>query len=41
VFGNQQVRGSEFLRKVKKASKKHKLAYRWTPERGAGRHGTV
>jgi mRNA interferase HicA len=35
------VTGSEFLRKVKKAAKKHKLAYNWNPERGVGSHGTV
>ena len=41
VFDNKEVRGSEFLRKVKKAAKNHKLTYRWSPERGVGSHGTV
>jgi mRNA interferase HicA len=41
VFDNEDVRGSEFLRKVRKAGRKHKLAYRWSPERGVGSHGTV
>jgi hypothetical protein len=31
VFDNEEVRGSEFLRKVRKAARKHKLAYRWSP----------
>ena len=41
VFDNEEVRGSEFLRKVKKAAKMHEFTYRWTPERGVGSHGTV
>ena len=41
VFDNEEVRGSEFLRKMKKAATKRKLTYRWTPERGVGSHGTV
>ena len=41
VFDNEEVRGSEFLRKVKQAAKKRKLTYRWTPEGGVGSHGTV
>ena len=35
------VKGSEFLRKVKSIAKRNKLAYRWSPERGIGSHGTV
>ena len=35
------VKGSEFLRKVKSIAKRNKLAYRWSPERGAGSHGTL
>ena len=35
------MRGAEFLRKVKTVAKTRKLAYRWTPERGVGSHGTV
>jgi mRNA interferase HicA len=35
------VKGSEFLRKVKRLSKRNELAYRWVPERGVGSHGTV
>ncbi len=30
-----------FLRKVKTVAKKRKLAYRWSPERRVGSHGTV
>ena len=41
MFDNKEVRGSEFLRKVKKAANKHKLPYRWSPERGVGSYGTV
>ena len=41
VFDNEEVRGSEFLRKVKKAGKQRKLTYRWTPERGVDSYGTV
>lgn len=35
------MKGSEFLRKVKKIAKRKKLAYRWYPERGSGSHGTL
>jgi mRNA interferase HicA len=35
------VKGSEFLRKMKAAAGRKKLAYRWVPERGAGSHGTL
>jgi mRNA interferase HicA len=41
VFENQKMKGSEFLRKVKSAAKRTGLAYRWSPERGAGSHGTL
>jgi hypothetical protein len=36
-----KMRGGEFLRKVKAIAKRNKLAYRWSPERGVGSHGTV
>ena len=36
-----QVKGSEFLRKVKVAAKRRRLTFRWVPERGVGSHGTV
>jgi mRNA interferase HicA len=35
------VKGSEFLRKLKRLSNRNKLAYGWVPERGVGSHGTV
>ncbi len=35
------MKGSEFLRKVKSIAKQKKLAYRWSPERGVGSHGTL
>ena len=41
VFDNEELRGAEFLRKVKTVAKKRNLAYRWSPERGVGSHGTV
>ena len=41
MFDNGDVKGSEFLRKVKAAAKRNKLAYRWVPERGSGSHGTL
>jgi mRNA interferase HicA len=41
VFDNDDVRGSEFLRKLRKTAKKRQLSYRWSPERGVGSHGTV
>jgi mRNA interferase HicA len=41
VFDNQNVKGSEFLRKVKAMAKRKKLAYRWNPERGVGSQGTL
>ena len=37
----QFMKGGEFLRKVKSISRRNKLTYRWTPERGAGSHGTL
>jgi len=41
LFDNCKVKGSEFLRKVKSIAKRKHLAYRWSPERGVGSHGTV
>lgn len=41
VFDIRDVRGSEFLRKVKAVARRNKLAYRWVPERGSGSHGTL
>ena len=41
VFDNSFVRGSEFLRRLKKVAKKNELAYKWNPVRGVGSHGTV
>ena len=41
MFDNEQVKGGEFLRKLKTIAKRKKLAYRWSPERGVGSHGTV
>ena len=35
------MKGSEFLRKVKRIAKRYKVACRWNPERGAGTHGTL
>jgi mRNA interferase HicA len=37
----KEMKGSEFLRKVKSTAKRKKLAYRWSPERGVGSHGTL
>jgi mRNA interferase HicA len=41
VFDNREMKGSEFLRKLKLIAKRNRLAYRWSPERGVGSHGTV
>lgn len=41
MFENDNVRGAEFLRKLKTVAKNRQLAYRWNPERGIGSHGTV
>jgi mRNA interferase HicA len=41
LFDNRKVKGSEFLRRLKRIAKRKKLTYRWNPERGAGSHGTV
>jgi predicted RNA binding protein YcfA (HicA-like mRNA interferase family) len=41
VFDTVEVKGSEFLRKVKVIAARKKLAYRWRPERGVGSHGTL
>ncbi len=37
----ERVKGGEFLRRVKALARRNKLAYRWSPERGAGSHGTL
>lgn len=37
----EEVKGSEFLRRLKIVAKRKKRAYRWDPERGHGSHGTV
>ena len=41
MFDNADVKGSEFLRKVKVDARRKKLTYRWVPERGSGSHGTL
>jgi mRNA interferase HicA len=41
VFDNANVKGSEFLRKVKAIARRNKLTYRWVAERGSGSHGTL
>jgi mRNA interferase HicA len=41
VFDNANVRGSEFLRKVRTVARRRKLTFRWVPERGSGSHGTL
>ena len=33
--------GAEFLRRVKALAKRHRVACRWNPERGAASHGTL
>lgn len=41
MFDNVDVRGAEFLRKLKAVARRKKLPYRWVPERGVGSHGTL
>jgi mRNA interferase HicA len=41
VFDNGDVKGSEFLRKVRAIARRNRLAYHWVPERGSGSHGTL
>lgn len=41
VFDDRDVKGSEFLRKMKVVARRNRLAYRWVPERGSGSHGTL
>jgi mRNA interferase HicA len=41
VFDNANVKGSEFLRKVKAIARRNKLTYHWVAERGSGSHGTL
>jgi mRNA interferase HicA len=41
VFDNHEMKGSEFLRKVKTVAKRKDLTYRWEPHRGVGSHGTL
>jgi mRNA interferase HicA len=41
VFDNRNVKGSEFLRKVRTVARRNKVPCRWAPERGSGSHGTL
>lgn len=41
VFDTSEVKGSEFLRKVKALARRNRLTYRWVRERGSGSHGTL
>ena len=41
MFDNTNVRGGEFLRKIKAIAKRKQLRFRWVPERGSGSHGTL
>lgn len=41
VFDNANVRGGEFLRKVRTVARRKELLFRWVPERGSGSHGTL
>jgi mRNA interferase HicA len=36
-----KVKGSEFLRKVKKLAERRGLSYRWVPDHGRGSHGRL
>jgi mRNA interferase HicA len=35
------VKGSEFLRKARRAARSRELTYRWVPSHGKGSHGTL
>ena len=41
MFENGTVKGSEFLRMAKVIVTRKTPTFRWVPERGGGRHGTV
>ncbi len=41
MFDNANVKGSEFLRKVRVVARRNKLAFHWIAERGSGSHGTL
>jgi mRNA interferase HicA len=42
VFDHQfEMRGGEFVRKVKTLAKRKNVACRWSSERGVGSHGTL
>ena len=41
MFDTLDVKGSEFLRKVKRLADRKGLAYRWVAAHGVGSHGTV
>jgi len=41
VFDTTEVKGSEFLRKMKAVARRRKVSFRWVAERGSGSHGTL
>ena len=41
VYDTTDMKGSEFLRRVKVLSKRKAIAVQWNPERGSGSHGTL
>jgi mRNA interferase HicA len=41
MFDNQEMKGGEFVRKAKALARRSGLVCRWSPERGAGSHGTL
>jgi predicted RNA binding protein YcfA (HicA-like mRNA interferase family) len=36
-----EVKGSEFLRRARRAARSRKLTYTWVPSHGKGSHGTL
>ena len=41
MFDNADVKGSEFMRKVRALARRKELPCRWVAERGSGSHGTL
>ena len=41
MYDTRNLKGSEFLKKARRAARSKKLAYNWVPSHGKGSHGTL